>query len=384
MKLYCGKCHRTMDEKEFYQSYDLKRFPAGRVDLCKKCFTMHVDPFDPLTFTPLLEQIDVPYVESQWVKVLEKDLEAPPLAIFGSYLSVMRLNQWKDKRYADSGAIKQEEDNARRSAMRSMGMAPDVIEANIARSTFPPRPGESYAAEDADTFSSSLVVAEGDDLSANLTKEDKAYLRVKWGSAYSPEEWIQLEQLYEDMVASYDIQGAGHFDTLKLICKTSLKANQLIDMGDVEGYRKMSAVYDQLMKSGNFQAAQNKATNGEYIDSLSELVLLCEKQGFIPRYHPDGPQDKIDRVLEDLQHYTRTLVTEETNLGALIESNISQVARQMEDERTVSLDDEEEDADSAYEESLFNFEADSILSNSDYEDYYARQEQNAELDRFAR
>jgi hypothetical protein len=35
---------------------------------------------------------------------------------------------------------------------------------------------------------------------------------------------------------SYDIQGAGHEDTLKLVCKTSLKANQLIDINDVEGF----------------------------------------------------------------------------------------------------------------------------------------------------
>jgi len=46
------------------------------------------------------------------------------------------------------------------------------------------------------------------------------------------------------MMNSYDIQTAGHIDTLKLICKTSLKANQLIDLGDIDGYQKMSKVYD--------------------------------------------------------------------------------------------------------------------------------------------
>lgn len=38
------------------------------------------------------------------------------------------------------------------------------------------------------------------------------------------------------MINSYDIQGAGHIDNLKLMCKTSLKANQLIDANDIEGY----------------------------------------------------------------------------------------------------------------------------------------------------
>jgi hypothetical protein len=50
-------------------------------------------------------------------------------------------------------------------------------------------------------------------------------LRLKWGKTYKPEEWIKLEQLYNEFLQSYDIQSAGHIDTLKLICKTSLKAN---------------------------------------------------------------------------------------------------------------------------------------------------------------
>ena len=54
------------------------------------------------------------------------------------------------------------------------------------------------------------------------------------------------------------------------------------------------------MKSGKFTAAQNKAESGEYVDSISELVAICESEGFIPRYYTDGPQDKVDRVLEDL------------------------------------------------------------------------------------
>ena len=92
------------------------------------------------------------------------------------------------------------------------------------------------------------------DFNDDLTEEDRTYLRLKWGKTYKPEEWIRLEQLYEEMMASYDIQSAGHIDTLKLICKTSLKANQLIDIGDIEGFQKMSKVYDSLMKSGKFTA----------------------------------------------------------------------------------------------------------------------------------
>jgi hypothetical protein len=79
------------------------------------------------------------------------------------------------------------------------------------------------------------------------------------------------------MMDSYDIQTAGHIDTLKLICKTSLKANQLIDIGDVESFQKMSKVYDALMKSGKFTAAQTKGDNDNEVDAVGEIVALCEK-----------------------------------------------------------------------------------------------------------
>ena len=141
-------------------------------------------------------------------------------------------------------------------------------------------------------------------------------------------------------MSSYDIQGAGHIDTLKLLCKTSLKANQLIDIGDIEGFQKMSKVYDSLMKSGKFTAAQNKAESGEYVDSISELVEVCEKQGFIPRYYVDGPQDRVDETLQDMKNYTRTLVTEEMNLGNLIENAVKEMAKAENKEEDEDIEDE--------------------------------------------
>ena len=199
----------------------------------------------------------------------------------------------------------------------------------------------------------------------DLTEEDRKYLLLKWGKTYKPEEWIKLEQLYEEMMSSYDIQTAGHIDTLKLVCKTSLKANQLLDIGDVDGAQKMIKMYDGLMKSGKFTAAQNKAESGEYVDSISELVAICETDGFIPRYYTDGPQDKVDRTLQDLQSYTHTLVTEEMNLGNLIESAIKQIE---EDKiKEAQTDAEAATDDELMEMELFADDAKKVLTDEDFE-----------------
>jgi hypothetical protein len=50
------------------------------------------------------------------------------------------------------------------------------------------------------------------------------------------------------MLDSYDIQAAGDRNTLMLACKSSLKANQLLDLGDIDGAQKATKMYDSLMK----------------------------------------------------------------------------------------------------------------------------------------
>ena len=198
-------------------------------------------------------------------------------------------------------------------------------------------------------------------------------LRLKWGRGYSWEERVRMEQLYNDMMSSYDIQGAGHKDTLIMVCKASLKANQLIDAGDIDGFQKMQKAYDSLMKSGKFTAAQNKGESGEFVDSIGELVALCEREGFIPRYYTDGPQDKVDRTLQDLQQYTNTLVTEEMNLGNMIEASLREIVKDKEREAKIDVEDSDEDED------LFNYEHPE-LTEEDYQEYEDMKESERDKD----
>ena len=126
----------------------------------------------------------------------------------------------------------------------------------------------------------------------------------------------------------------------------------------------MSKVYDQLMRSGKFTAAQNKAEQGEYVDSVGELVALCEKDGFIARYYVGEPNDKVDQTILDMKRYTRTLITEETNLGNLIEEALKNI--QKEDEAEANSDDT--DTGLTDEEQLIE-ELEGQLHDEDFEEY---------------
>ena len=129
----------------------------------------------------------------------------------------------------------------------------------------------------------------------------------------------------------------------------------------------MFKMYDGLMKSGKFTAAQNKGVDGDYVDSISELVAICETEGFIPRYYTDGPQDKVDSTLLDIQNYTRTLVTEEMNLGNLIESALKQIENDKEKER--QGDAEAADDDEIFENNLFSEDATSYITDENFSEF---------------
>ena len=345
---YCEKCNRTMSGDQFYGSNNTDKYPNdGKFNQCKKCITMHVDNWNPDSYLWILQEADVPYIPDEWSKLLESygrdKAKMTGMTILGRYLSKMKLKQFKEYRWKDTEFLQELADTKREQAMKKQGYdAASIAKALNDSRVIIPEGGfqePTYQPPQEDYFAQQCGIEE-DDLGNELTEEDRLYLRIKWGKTYKPEEWITLEKLYEEMMSSYDIQGAGHIDTLKLLCKTSLKANQLIDIGDIEGFQKMSKVYDSLMKSGKFTAAQNKAESGEYVDSISELVEVCEKQGFIPRYYVDGPQDRVDETLQDMKNYTRTLVTEEMNLGNLIENAVKEMAKAENKEEDEDIEDE--------------------------------------------
>ncbi len=396
---YCEICHRAMDAVQFYISNNVEKYPPdGRLPVCKKCMTLCVDNWDPETFKPLLEQLDVPYIKDEWDILLKRYCEKKSpdqitgMTVLGRYLSKMKLKQWKDYRWADSERIQQEIDDRKASVLRMSGVDEDKIAARIKEDSESMvnrpvgfqmcQPAESYQPEPPVQLRQPAIEIQTEEefeSTLDLTEEDKTYLRLKWGRNYTPEEWVAMEQLYSDMSESYDIQTAGHKDTLKLICKTSLKANQLIDQGDIDGYQKMSKVYDALMKSGKFTAAQNKVESGEFVDSISELVAICEKQGFIERYYVDKPADKVDRCLEDLQSYTRTLVEDEMGLGDKIENAAKQLIEAHQNEYRID-DDKGLDQEDTFEETLFSDNAEQVIEDEEFQRLRELEDENEDSD----
>lgn len=346
---FCNKCNKTMDEAQFYTYKD-----GTKTELCKKCLTLHINMFDPETFMWLLEKMDLPYVPEEWNVLRDRDVakkgaKATSMAVFGKYLSKMKLKQWKDYGWADSERLQAQ--NAERAAVAAEQAAEldamyleqfeagQITEAEYKTLTSSrtqlekarTAPAAEFLGND-NPYDETQFLDESDliDPSMSLTQEDKIAMAMKWGRLYRPSEWVELERMYTEMTNSFDIQDADSAATLILLCKTNLKQNQAIDQGDIEGFQKLSKVSESLRKTAKFTAAQRKEEQGDFVDSIGELIRICEQDGFIPRFCTDIPQDKVDITLADQKEYIRKLVTQDLGFGQQIEDAIKKIQIQKE------------------------------------------------------
>ena len=387
----CVKCGKMMDENTQFYTYKT----GDKTDMCKKCLTMHIDNFNPDTFLWLLEKMDVPYVPEEWNVLRDRAFAKNPnlngMSVFGKYLSKMKLKQWQDYSWADTERLKvlKEEKNKLQQAEKEKFEAQikeqfdngEITEAQYKTLISTETQNEDYymgtgpalhipgAAADnpynENNFIDASLLPSPD---AQLTDDDKIYLAMKWGRLYTPADWIDLEKNYNEMMNSFDIQDADTINTLVLLCKTNLKMNQAIDCGDVEGFQKLSKVSESLRKSAKFTAAQNKEQKNDYVDSVGELVAMCERDGFIPRFATDIPQDKVDLTLKDMNSYVNKLVTQDLGFGQQIEDALKkiQIQREM--------------AEAEETEKLMEGETPELI-DEDYEEFYnsieAQKEQDA-------
>ena len=386
----CTKCSKMMDENT--QFYTHKN--GEKTAMCKKCLTMHIDNFNPETYLWLLQEMDVPYVEAEWKVLRDRAFAKNPnlngMSVFGKYLSKMKLKQWNSYGWADTERLKMlnEEKSKQQQAEKEQFEAQikaqfdngEITEAQYKTLISTETQNDDYyagtgpmlhvpgAAAD-NPYNENTFIDESllSGPAAQLTEDDKIYLAMKWGRLYQPADWIELERNYNEMMNSFDIQDADTINTLVLLCKTNLKMNQAIDCGDVEGFQKLSKVSESLRKSAKFTAAQNKEQKNDYVDSVGELVAMCERDGFIPRFATDIPQDKVDLTLKDMNSYVHKLVTQDLGFGQQIEDALKKIQIQRE------MNEAEETA------KMMDGETPELI-DEDFEEFYNSVEEQKEKD----
>ena len=340
---FCEKEQKWAGEVNFYTYKD-----GSKAKMCKKCLTMHIDNFNPETFLWLLKEFDVPYVPEEWNVLRDRAFAKDPkkmngMSVFGKYLSKMKLKQWMKYTWADTETLAaQRAQNRREQAdeyqnyvektevdLKEKLAAGEINEAEYKTLMPTPIQNQDFQATAAESMYSEKYFPEDQylqaqlpDPAADLTEADKTYLVMKWGKLYKADELLALEQDYNNMINSFDIQDADTKNALVIICKLNLKANQALDSGDYDGFKKLSSELGNQRKLANFAAAARKRDQkgSGFVDSIGEVVAYCEKNGGqIPRMEIKEPLDKVDIIIQDLKDYTKELIYQDTALASQIE-----------------------------------------------------------------
>lgn len=356
----CERCGRfRKDTTDFYKTMDGKVYPV-----CRDCLTANIDNRDPDTYTWILRELDAPYLDTIWTKIANEEfIKNPknfgPKTVLGRYLRRMRTNQFKGYRWADTeklrdeyGSVEKQEKQEQKYVQKAMELLQDgqITPSDYAEMTntkFADMPVLTEVKQEKE-IANLVMDPEGENekrIIESLSDDEYQYLVLKWGVNYKASQLVQMETMYEKYAAENDLN-TDREETLKKICKTSLKMDEALDNDDYSSYASLSKVYDTLRRSSKFTESQQQTKTTRAVDSIGELVAFVEREsGVIPMKDSpiNYPKDKVDLIIKDMHSYVNKLVRDELGLGDLIESFIQ---KQENSPVPKSLDLSSEDDDS--------------------------------------
>ncbi len=284
----CVRCHKKKLLRTFYRTQN-PLMPNYYTSVCKVCIDEVLDFHNIFEAKAILSYLCYPFIEKIWYDI-SKDKRT--VSVLGMYLTRLQASEHST-------------------------------------SVFTPL-DESRAEFDTDPYQ--LKVQQ-------LNQEEKSYLKAKWGNHYNFTECLKLEEYYNEMFEDYHITTRSHKDYLKKIVKTSLMMDNMIEQGNINGFKQISATYDALMKSANF--AQVKAQDKKHGDDFNAFSLLfekAEKEGFIPVYHTEKDMDVVDKTIKNLKQWTNKLVKGDIDMESLMENAAQRVLEQAEEEKKINTD----------------------------------------------
>ena len=193
-----------------------------------------------------------------------------------------------------------------------------------------------------------------------LAEEEQRKLQEKWGYNYDEEALNYLENLYDGLLLTQNINGALQGDQALKICKISYEIDCRIREG--ADFDKLLASYDKLVKTGEFTPKNVK--NASDFESMGELCRWLEKRGFVNRFYDGETRDVVDETIKNIQSWNQRLYTNESGIGDEINQRIQALKTAAELESYYDVNPDVDDYDN-YEnegfEQLFKdeeFEAD--------------------------
>ena len=302
----CSICKQELDVKDFIEARS-KFLVDGYMPFCKDClvkkFRKNGEEQSFNLANKLCQFIDIPFIPNNWISLYQTNKERT----FELYAQLFNKEDYE--------TVDWEEYNKKYLQLRA-----------------------EHKLQDEFNF---------------LKEEERNQLRLKWGSEYSDEEILYLEQLYTGLLQTQNVNGSLQVDQAKKLCKISLIIDTRIrEEGDFD---KLLASYDKLVKIAEF--TPKNAKNAGDFDSAGEIFAFLEKKGWMNKFYDGAVRDEVDNTMKSIQNWLRNFYINETGIPEDIANRIEglKIAKELEDQNSLYTDEEmtPEEFDD-YEKELFN------------------------------
>ena len=292
----CQYCGQTKPSSSFLKSKS-EFFPLGTVDICTECIEDFIERNNAnFNFLDkLCRWLDIPFIPDRWVKY-----------------------------YEVSGAV-----------------AISTYVETIYQESYPMLDWKKVN----DSYLDLKEQEKLDETMPQLKEQKLQQLREKWGEEYADSEILYMEDLFQGILQTQNVNGKLQTDDALKLCKISLLLNKKIRDG--EDFDKVLKSYDTLRKSADFTPKNIK--NACDFDSVGELFAYCEKKGWENAFYDNTPRDTVDLVMKDVQNWLRNLYKNETGIAEDVERRINALKMADDMEATIMAveDDGMDDFDAA-------------------------------------
>lgn len=258
----CCKCGSSFSEEGFAPTKSLF-YPDGVITICNDCIDKMIDEHGGnwTIVDKLCQMADIPFIPKEWASIWEMNASAA----FYRYAQIFFNSEYDGIDWHDYFELYR--------TLRDARNLEDEL------------PG--------------------------LSEEKRARLKKKWGGNYDDAGLEYLDNLYQGLLSTQNINGKLQMDQAEKICKISYEIDRRIEEG--ADFDKLLASYDKLVKTAEFTPKNVKNIND--FDTFGEAAKWMEKNGWRNRFYDNVTRDVVDETMKNFQGFVQRLYTNESSIG---------------------------------------------------------------------
>ena len=266
----CNRCQAPQTPESFAPTKSIF-YADGALPVCNSCIESYLEDveFDWGEVNKLCQYADIPFVPKEW----ERMRELNGSNAFPKYAEVFAQSEYEDLGWSE------------------------YFEA----------------------FRTLKASGELDDELPGIADKKRQQLQERWGANYDDEALRYLENLYNGLMTTQNVNGALQVDQALKICKMSYEIDCRIREG--ADFDKLLSSYDKLVKAAEFTPKNVKNIND--FDSVGELIKWLEKRGWHNTFYDDVSRDIVDETMQNFQAFNQRLYTNESGIGEQITERLN-------------------------------------------------------------